>query len=454
MKPIGMSDARTRHPEKETTQTTLGASSRLEIVLGLRCLSIVLSYLEECEGTSFLLSQKNYWTDTILPLLRVPTPQDSARNAAGKIKRHRHIMSGRNHKPLIKIPDASTRLERLNTRRWNKRYQRKGDCENIDCENNIDNNTYSNLSLAALAKDEWNHTLTKENENENENKNTINTWYRVGLIPDPRNMPNLVGVDLKESLFIHAHHPNEKGQWKYLHFSNVLSYAMLQITGMTPLEFCLQKVFPYLGLTSNDIDWDTNDDGMQASFTNLRLHGRGIAKLAMLMMQGGKSSPTKQLLSKEYVETALSPLQWRTFNSVREPYETPFYEGFRWQTWISNDNDDNKDNDNNDNNNDNNYNDMPGITYASLGMWGQVCAFSLETNRLVVVQRSNTVTEALFFGEPSYFGSSEEFATMAMSKNFTFSSSLSAPTSSPTVLETVGNENENEKCYFFGWWCP
>lgn len=179
-------DAVPRHPDEiETTQqqTTLAASStRLEIVLGLRCLSIVLSYLDECEGTSFLLSQKNYWTDTILPLLRAP--QVSSNNAKAKNKKNRHIMSGRNHKPLIKIPDASTRLERLNTRRWNKRQQQKGECQNIDCENNNDNNkTWSSRSLAALAKDEWNETVTNENDNQQSSKENDN--HRRSIIMNP-----------------------------------------------------------------------------------------------------------------------------------------------------------------------------------------------------------------------------------------------------------------------------
>ena len=66
--------SRERHGYTETTSTPI---LRLDTVLGLRCLSIVLSYLEECEGTSFLLTQKRYWTDTILPLIKVVPPPEA-----------------------------------------------------------------------------------------------------------------------------------------------------------------------------------------------------------------------------------------------------------------------------------------------------------------------------------------------------------------------------------------
>jgi hypothetical protein len=207
----------------------------LDTVLGLRCLSIVLSYLEECEGTSFLLTQKKYWTDTILPLLKVPPEacigagNSAAANAARttqknttskatavvvvvdpemstsksrsnegccledekeddecckpKKEKHRHRFSGRNHAPLIQIPDASTRLDRLNTRRWNTRQRRQrrrrrqsqnndgGD--NNDSDNDNDNDTeiiytanHNNLTTISFAEGEWEKTVSENNDDD------------------------------------------------------------------------------------------------------------------------------------------------------------------------------------------------------------------------------------------------------------------------------------------------
>jgi len=166
-----------------TTTSNCGndGQQNLDHVLGLRCLSIVLSYLEECEGTSLLLCKKRYWNDTILPLLRVP-PESTATKTRGdnvklkpkanenekvthqplslaaKKKKFTHRMSGRNHKPVVKIPDASTRLDRLNTRRWNIRQRRKcGGC--IDTNGIIGNDEFTTAQLAAI---EWKETLTPE----------------------------------------------------------------------------------------------------------------------------------------------------------------------------------------------------------------------------------------------------------------------------------------------------
>ena len=244
MKPIGMADAGARRPDIKTTQTTTGtlaASSRLEIVLGLRCLSVVLSYLEECEGTSFLLSQKNYWTDTVLPLLRVVTPQEPLNNAAaGKTKKQRHIMSGRNHKPLIKIPDASTRLERLNTRRWNKRHQRKGECQNVDCENSSDNNTCHNRSLAVLARDEWNQTLTKENDNQNSKEK------------DNQNRPSTI----MNPPLLQFYNQNDNSHKQHLFGTGTTCLASYPRSGNTLLRSLLETVTGFV--TSSDTRPDRN----------------------------------------------------------------------------------------------------------------------------------------------------------------------------------------------------
>ncbi len=146
---------------QEDLESLVPAELRLEGVLGLRCLSIVLSYLEEFEGTSFLLSQNQYWADTILPLLRIPSG-----NSTNQSKKHRHKFSLRNHAPVIRIPDASTRLERLNTRRWNTQQRQRRQREKKQLRLQVHEAALLNVnnrSTIELAKQEWNETVVKKN---------------------------------------------------------------------------------------------------------------------------------------------------------------------------------------------------------------------------------------------------------------------------------------------------
>ncbi len=242
---------------------------------------------------------------------------------------------------------------------------------------------------------------------------TINTWTRIGLIPNPRNLPNVVGRNLSESLLIHAVHPEGKGQWKYLITSNILSYVMFEITGMTPLEFATKEVFPFVGI--DYAEWDTNDDGMNAAFSNLRLTAKDIAKLGTLFKQGGKSSPDKQLVPEEYVEMALSPLQWRTTGPLNAPLNYPVWEGLRWNVYGPAP-----------------ESDLP-ARYDSGGLFGQRCAFSHETGRLLVIQRSNTITELLLRPEGGDAQNAIKFQDMGFSSNYTFEI---PPTVSPAPTES------------------
>ena len=176
------------HPEEASYETTTATMQKtiadtqssclcLDQVLGLHCLSIVLSFLEECDGaTALLLSQKKYWTNTILPLLEVKSPKTSNANENQTTKpKRRHRYVGRKNTPAIKIPDATTRLDRLNTRRYNKR-QRNETNEKRMQENPsgkesfvIHDTNASNQSIetiataitttASLAKDEWAETV-------------------------------------------------------------------------------------------------------------------------------------------------------------------------------------------------------------------------------------------------------------------------------------------------------
>jgi len=230
----------------------------LETVLGLQSLSIVLSYLEECDGTSFLLSQKKYWTDTILPCMRLPpekgntnsnintnttaptttpdkettTPVAGSENSNSNSNstsnpengveccddedkkiplskpttpKHRHKFSRRtnkdNHAPIIKFPDASTRLDRLNTRRWNirqgpSRRPKRSQTNEDGGDQEVSESDYviPNTTTTRIAEDEWKETVTTtendepiadDNHNDNKDRRRHRSLLRHRSIMNP-----------------------------------------------------------------------------------------------------------------------------------------------------------------------------------------------------------------------------------------------------------------------------
>lgn len=81
---------------------------------GLYTLSSILSFLNETEGVSFLLTNRK-WTKQILPLFRLREKKQMIQvvNAPKRKRRHRFIVAP--------VQDAQVRLDRLNTRRWKQR---------------------------------------------------------------------------------------------------------------------------------------------------------------------------------------------------------------------------------------------------------------------------------------------------------------------------------------------
>ena len=257
-------------PESESAAAP---TPQLETVLGLRCLSIVLSYLEECEGTSLLLSQKFYWTDTILPLLRVPqesrpnnnnSNNTNNNNSNNKKEKHRHRFSGRNHTPVIKIPDALTRLERLNTRRWNKRHhhhrrrQRMGklptanektEKENIEFESGNRSSCHRNLTITALADQEWNETVStnEESESESETSNSARETENNSSSTSTMNSPPLLRF---------FHHGQKNKHQRTLFKPGTTCLASYPRSGNTLLRSLLETVTGFV--TASDTRPDRN----------------------------------------------------------------------------------------------------------------------------------------------------------------------------------------------------
>ena len=97
-----------------------------------------------------------------------------------------------------------------------------------------------------------------------------------------------------------------RGDFDYILMSQILGYVVLERSGLTPLKFATERLFPLIGIDPNDIGWDENDDGMQHSFSGMRLNPDQMARFGQLILQRGLAGPDSRVVSEEYVEMSLS----------------------------------------------------------------------------------------------------------------------------------------------------
>ena len=111
---------------------------------------------------------------------------------------------------------------------------------------------------------------------------------------------NLGGATLIDSLSFPA--IGEVGEFSYLSTSNILSYVILKRSGLTPREYAVLHIFPYLGISDNKIVWDHNDNKAEHAYTGLHLNIVHMAKFGQLYLQGGYSNPETSIISTEWVQ--------------------------------------------------------------------------------------------------------------------------------------------------------
>eukprot|EP00531_Pseudo-nitzschia_arenysensis_P004102 CAMPEP_0116121970 /NCGR_PEP_ID=MMETSP0329-20121206/3971_1 /TAXON_ID=697910 /ORGANISM="Pseudo-nitzschia arenysensis, Strain B593" /LENGTH=481 /DNA_ID=CAMNT_0003615799 /DNA_START=88 /DNA_END=1533 /DNA_ORIENTATION=- len=218
-------------------------------------------------------------------------------------------------------------------------------------------------------------------------------------------------IDWRKNAQVNA---NEKGNHNYLSISNILSYVILAVTGMTPREYTSVDVFPSLGIDNNKIDWRKNFQGVEASLSSLFMTARDMAKVAQLYLQKGKAAPNKQLLPEEFIKETLSHhALWEDW-----PY------GYFWAYQEFN------------------VNIFPNQIgegmWCAIGGMGQGYCFNYESKRVVAYQRSNTVWD---------FSNKEMLDAMvaaAFSADFTFNE-----TADPTVEEFVESGASSRSAL---WW--
>ncbi len=130
--------------------------------------------------------------------------------------------------------------------------------------------------------------------------------FFAGNPTNPWDVPNSVGINLRDSLAKPQWDPEMKGKFFYLSTNNILSYVVLQFTGMTPLEYVSVDVFPSLGIDPDKIRWEKNFQGVETALSSLSMTARDMAKIAQLYLQKGLAAPGKRLLTEEYINASLT----------------------------------------------------------------------------------------------------------------------------------------------------
>jgi CubicO group peptidase (beta-lactamase class C family) len=162
----------------------------------------------------------------------------------------------------------------------------------------------------------------------------------------------LGGKDFFDSLTYHSLDPEDMGHYHYILANNIPSYIIQTRTGMTPEQYAVQKVWPHLGISSEDYKWNNNTDGVTLGSHGLYLTTHAYSKLGMLYLQNGMASENERVVEQSWVE--------RSFQ-VGDEHARPF--GYLW--WI----------------------DSVGgnLVFCSKGMGGQRMCFDKEKRRVIAI---------------------------------------------------------------------
>ena len=117
------------------------------------------------------------------------------------------------------------------------------------------------------------------------------------------------GSSLSDSLAYPSIGEKEKGKVTYLSLSNILSYVIFKLTGMTPGELLAERVMPHLGIQVDDYVWSKNSDGLvENAFTGLEVTPTMLVKFGQLYMQNGLAGPHEEqrVVSQDWVEASFT----------------------------------------------------------------------------------------------------------------------------------------------------
>lgn len=164
----------------------------------------------------------------------------------------------------------------------------------------------------------------------------------------------LGGKDFHDSLTYHTLDPAMVGRRQYMEAANIMSYILLEKTGMSPKDYAVDRVFPKLGIRKRDYKWHKNKDGLSTGFHGIRMTATAWLKLGVLYLQNGMANKHDQLINQDWID--------RTFTIGDEFADVPF--GYLW--WIEGDD-----------------------VYCSKGLGGQRMCISTKRDRAIVVASAN-----------------------------------------------------------------
>ena len=174
------------------------------------------------------------------------------------------------------------------------------------------------------------------------------------------------GSDLPSALGAPSHSSKLRGKFHYMPSSNILSYVIKEKTGLSPREFGNQYVFPKLGIDPTKMDWETNRDGIETSYSQLYMTTQQMCKVGQLYLQDGYSSPRdlEPILDLEWIEATFTR---HVFGSAGFDH----YYGYLWALY------------------DRKYHcqSSGGDIWCAPGFNGQIIAMSRDTNRVVAISR-------------------------------------------------------------------
>ncbi|KAK1735405.1 beta-lactamase [Skeletonema marinoi] len=109
-----------------------------------------------------------------------------------------------------------------------------------------------------------------------------------------------------------------KGEWEYLINSNIFSYIIVELTGMTPRQFSAERVMGKLGVGEDEYGWGQNDDGVEAGGGAMFLTPMQMAKFGQLYLQGGRTSPSndERVISEEWIDASFTHHSTTDWSSV------------------------------------------------------------------------------------------------------------------------------------------
>ena len=82
---------------------------------------------------------------------------------------------------------------------------------------------------------------------------------------------------------------------------NILSYIILERSGMPPQDLVSHYVMPYLGMTNGTWEWQKNLDGVAYTSAGFSTTTMNYAKFGQLYLQNGLASETKRIVPQEWI---------------------------------------------------------------------------------------------------------------------------------------------------------